>query len=938
MLSTVSVEQSKDRTDRAVVTPWLKFLWEAYRTVLDILRNNARLETLYQQTCHQAFQFCLKYSRKTEFRRLCDLLRNHLQNIAKYAHQPHTINLNDPDTLQRHLDTRFAQLNAAVELELWQEAFRSVEDIHNLLTMSKKMPRPVMMANYYEKLTKIFMVSDNYLFHAAAWNKYYTLVRAQNKNLTEEDNTRYASFVLLSALAIPVIATSRSRTGMIEVDESKPKSNRLASLLGLNRPPTRAGILKEALNKNILRRVRPELRELYNILEVEFHPLSICKKIHPIIALLSKDQELVKYIRPLHQVVLTRLLQQLSQVYDSIKLEFVMKLASFAPPHAYDAAAVEKFIMNGCKKGELSIRVDHATQSLFFEGDLFASPKASITEAIKLQSTPSDLMRSQLSRLAKCFHTAVNVIDKDVIDARKAAKKEAFARSLSGLPEEHKAVLARKAIIDRRKELAETLAVRKEKEEARERALRLQADQEAEQRRLAEEAKKRELERIKKEHETIRLEEAKKLAESLKAKSGLKVDLDDLESLDKDKLVQLQVEQLEKEKRDLSERLRVIAKRMDHLERAYRIEEIPLLEQDYDRQKHEDREYYDSTRKARLDTAKSRHREDIILKKRLGRILPDYDAYRKVQESKRAQEFQAKREAATAKIEEEKEKRRQLYIRKKEEERQRMEAEEAEERRKEEEAAKEAEEKEQREREFRAKMEEEKRIRDEERAKLDAAAQIQRDREAEAERKIEEKKRLGSSRTATPDEGVWRRAGPPAVANAASREGRYTPPASRNGPSANGPSSGGAYRPPGARGDRPSVRSDPFGGAKPRSSSGIEPDQSRPSSDRRIVSERAPPGDDWRSGGPRAGGAEGGMRREGSGRGELRSQPRIGSGRWSSAREGGGSSGDASPADGSRSNTPRQQDDGFTTVGGRGAPPRRQMANSGSGSGGGNWR
>jgi translation initiation factor 3 subunit A len=197
-------------------------------------------EPVHQQVAQQAFRFCLKHQRKVEFRRLCETLRLHLSNVAKYSHQAHAINLSDPEILQHHLDTRFAQLNTSVELELWQEAFRSVEDVHNLLTMAKKAPRPAMMANYYEKLTKIFLTSGNALYHAAAWGRYYAIVTSIGGR-SDDEMSRLAGQVLVSALAVPVGLHG-------DEDDGRSKSTRLAALLGLTRPPTRAGLLKDAVS------------------------------------------------------------------------------------------------------------------------------------------------------------------------------------------------------------------------------------------------------------------------------------------------------------------------------------------------------------------------------------------------------------------------------------------------------------------------------------------------------------------------------------------------------------------------------------------------------------------------------------------------------------------------------------------------------------------
>ncbi|KAF1827816.1 uncharacterized protein K489DRAFT_28736 [Dissoconium aciculare CBS 342.82] len=785
LLSTVSGEQSKDRTDRAIVTPWLKFLWETYRTVLDIFKNNARLEVMYQTTAHQAFQFCLKYARKTEFRRLCELLRNHLQNAAKYSQQVHAINLSDPDTLQRHLDTRFMQLNVAVELELWQEAFKSVEDIHTLLSLSRRSPKNSMMANYYEKLTRIFLVSENYLFHAAAWSRYYNLltlsarqvaVGASKKdnpaNIGDADLSKAASFVLLSALSIPVISTSRSRGALMDADTARSNKNqRLTNLLGMNSPPSRSILFKDALNKDILQRARPEIRDLYNILESDFHPKSICTKVSPILAQIGADEEMKKYVLPLQQVILTRLFQQLSQVYTDVKLGEVLNLAQFPDPFQVSAATIEKFIMNGCKKGDLSIRIDHSTGILTFDSDVFSSAKdlhagsaagsaeSDAGSVQRLQSTPAEIVRSQISRLAKALYVAAQYVDPSFNEERQKAKVAALKRAEAGAAEEHTQMIARRDIIQKRKETLVNNQLARQREEETRKKLKQQEMLAAETERLAQETKDREAKRLEAERKKIQREEAERQLEELK--KGVKgVDISglDIDDLDTSRIRMLKLQALEREKNEIGEKLRIAGKRIDHLERAYRKEEVKHLAEDYEAQRGRDLKAYEDSKSETLETAARKHKEDVALKHRLSRLVTPYEAFKQDITQQRHADFEKRRKAAERELSQKMEQRRKDVREQRAAAKQRQRIEE-------EEAARAAEEK--RIKDAEAKAEAEKR-----RQERQEAARKQLEREEEAERKARERKLGGRAPERAPERPTFERRADAAPAAPAAEEER----------------------------------------------------------------------------------------------------------------------------------------------------------------------
>ncbi|QRW09986.1 eukaryotic translation initiation factor 3 subunit A [Ceratobasidium sp. AG-Ba] len=755
LLSAVSGDQNKDRTDRAVVTPWLKFLWESYRTVLETLKNNARLEAIYQQIASSAFKFCLKHTRKVEFRRLCETLRLHLGNVAKYVNQTHAINLADPDTLQRHLDTRFAQLNTSVELELWQEAFRSVEDIHNLLTMAKKAPRPAMMANYYEKLTKIFLTSGNALFHAAAWARYYSVLRvAGGGGKTEEEMSRLAGQVLVSALAVPVGVDNEE-----ESTASRRNNARLTALLGLSKTPTRSGLLKEALARNTLKLSPAAVRSLHNLLEVTFQPLSLCASVAPIVAELSQDPSYAPYLPLVHRAVLSRLFTQLSEVYSSVRIshifELVEPLNSNITPETpglntespYTAERIELFVMGCAKRGELRVLVEHIEGNVTFVEDV--------------------LPRTRVSELANALHTSLlKISPPPEVDAQ-----EKFAGLVAAAQEDRRRLLIQRAVVARRRELVGELQVRKDREEASRRADEARKERIEEEARAQREKREREMARVKKEIENVRREEARKLADQLKARGNLKVAEEELEGMDTTKLIQLQVSQIDREKKELSDKLRIISKRVDHTE--------------HDKAAHE------AAAAATIATAEQSHREAVETKHRLSRMMDDYNARRIAINGQREEELQKKKAEMKIKIDKAKAARREKVLKEREEARLQEEA-----RRKEEEAHR-AEE---------ARLEEERRQAEEakraEEEAAQAAAAAKREAQLEARRKEQEaalarlkyeeeaEKRRAERRAqpaATPapaaNGGGWRgRVSEPAAASPAtpaSGSGKWVPPARR---------------------------------------------------------------------------------------------------------------------------------------------------------------
>lgn len=526
---------------------------------------------------------------------------------------------------------RLNQLDSAIQMELWQEAYKAIEDIHGLMNLGKKQPVAKTMANYYQKLAMVFWKAGNQLFHAAALLKLFQLTRDLKKNITAEETQRMATHVLVATLAVPLPSAHPEFDRFIETDKSPlEKAQRLAVLLGLQNPPTRASLLKDMIRYNVVQAAGKEYRDLYQWLEIDFDPLNLCSRIQSVTDGIAADEKspLLQYIQSLHDVTVVRLIREISQVYQSIEFDRILKLASFI-----DKFSLERLLVDCVRHNDMQIRIDHQENCIHFGTELAESQREDRTDGPQLQTMPSEQIRSQLVNMSVVLHRAINTINPNRKKADRERIRTQIVRNYHDTKQkEHHRILSRQKMIEELKESIERRNNEREEEEQRRHDEEVRRQKQAEEKRLQIEQEERDKKRAANEIQMIKDKSLKdKVAQISTTASGQKMlkkmDEEELKKMDAEQIAKRENEELIKERKEFQTRLKNQDKKVDYFERAKRQMEIPLIEKYLEGKQGQDKEFWEVQEKQRIENMIAERAVALQEQERLKRLHVDRDAF-----------------------------------------------------------------------------------------------------------------------------------------------------------------------------------------------------------------------------------------------------------------------------------------------------------------------
>lgn len=172
-----------------------------------------------------------------------------------------------------------------------------------------------------------------------------------------------------------------------------------------------------------------------------------------------------QYVPAIKEIVVTRLLKQVSQIYTSIEIKRFIQLV----PEGIQTFNLEKLIVDAAKLLDLQVRINHQNKSLHFGNDLYVDTERS-PEGPTIQSMPSEQIRNQLITMSDSLQQAQELI----YSSENKVRRDELAGVIANVyrqtcDKHHMDLLRRKQAIEEQKEMYERLQVEREEAEAQER-------------------------------------------------------------------------------------------------------------------------------------------------------------------------------------------------------------------------------------------------------------------------------------------------------------------------------------------------------------------------------------------------------------------------------------------------------------------------------------
>ena len=528
----------------------MRHLWETYRVVLEITRSHQAVEDVYHETAVRACDFCLKYLRKNEFKRLCESLRTHYNYLPKVALPPapgtgpQVCSASAPETVAKVFDTRQKQMAVAMELGLWNSAHHVAEDLHSL--MLRKRPTTAQLASYYAALAKVFWVGKSgqqrFLFHAATLVKHYLLTK-------EEDSADTVVLAVIASLADSLLpAQSIDGTPLGENDAIEKMSLLTSSSGG---PPVAEQLVSEIASRGVVMSASSQVQRIFALLtESSLSLLNHSNEINAAIASLTSS-EVEGYVAAIKRVVLVRTLKELAKIYATLSFADFKKKTSIIA----NFAEVDRTVANLRKVGAVDIKLDYITETVKF--------------AISGNQSESASMES----------AGIHFSDRST--------EQFFGKIIVLIDSDRKALENRKAAIIKKRQDAENKIKQLDEEKLRRAREADEYAREATAKRLAEEARKREAESREKAKQAADLQKAKELQERIAVVGGTKAAAAVAATVDKPlssvvkELEKTLDAQIKKEKANKLQQRKSEFKRVNLTAKVFRSEEAKFVKNSY---------------------------------------------------------------------------------------------------------------------------------------------------------------------------------------------------------------------------------------------------------------------------------------------------------------------------------------------------------------------